>query len=218
MEEIGVRGTEKGKERERAIRLLKYLTSRGLSSSVQPMSDKVKGIGIFSETEPLEWGGWDLLPVDVSESEVRKGLKFVDELELSEIKGQVDELVSAVEYVKSDLQKCKKGISKILNELKELKEKPVIKQTELLDIDDGLEVIRPIPVVIEEYDDEVIASFPEIEAFGAGVCEAEAIIDLKNEIRKIFFELEEVGEKELGKLPQSWKRVLLKVVKKSGHS
>lgn len=218
MEEIGVRGTEKGKERERAIRLLKYLTSRGLSSSVQPMSDKVKGIGIFSETEPLEWGGWDLLPVDVSESEVRKGLKFVDELELPEIKGQVDELVSAVEYVKSDLQKCKKGISKILNELKELKEKPVIKQTELLDIDDGLEVIRPIPVVIEEYDDEVIASFPEIEAFGAGVCEAEAIIDLKNEIRKIFFELEEVGEKELGKLPQSWKRVLLKVVKKSGHS
>ena len=105
-----------------------------------------------------------------------------------------------------------------LDELNELKEKPITKQTELFEIDEALEVIRPIPVVIEEYDDEVIATFPEIEAFGAGLCEAEAIINLKNEIRKIFFELEGVSDDKLGKLPLSWKRVLLKVVKKIGDA
>ena len=100
----------------------------------------------------------------------------------------------------------------------ELREKPVTKQTELLEIDETLEVIRPIPVVIEEYDDEVIAAFPEIEAFGAGLCEAAAIMNLKDKIKETFFELEEVSDDELGKLPLSWKRVLLKVVRKIGHS
>jgi uncharacterized coiled-coil DUF342 family protein len=218
MEEIVVGGTGKGKEREIALRLLEYLASRGLSPTVEPMSAKVKGIEIFSETEPLEWGGSEMLPVDVSESEVRKGIKSIEELELSEIKGKVDELVSTVESVKSDLQKCKKGISTILNELRELKEKPAIKQTELFDIGDGLEVIKPIPVVIEEYSNEVIASFTEIGAFGDGLCESEAIINLKREIRKIFFELEEFSDDKLGKLPLSWKRVLFKVVRKIGNS
>lgn len=160
--------------------------------------------------EPVRWSG---LSEAISESELVKGLKFGDEL--SDVKRQVDGLISEVESVKSELKQCKEGISTILNELRE---KPITKQTELFEIGGTLEVIRPIPVVIEEYSDEVIATFPEIEAFGAGLCEAEAIIDLKNEIRKIFFELEGVGDNELGKLPLSWKRVLLKVVKKIGKA
>jgi len=215
MEEIGIRSTEKTKESEIAVKFLKSLVSRGLLSPVQPMSVKVKGREIFSKTAPLEWGGWDVLYGGVSESEAQRGLKFVDELELSEVKRQVDDLTSQVESVKSDLKQCKEGISTILDELRE---RPITKQTELFEIDETLEVIRPIPVVIEEYDDEVIATFPEIETFGAGLCEAEAIINLKKEIRKIFFELEGFSDNELGKLPLSWKRVLLKVVKKIGTS
>jgi len=215
MEKIGIRSTEKTKESEIAAKFLKSLVSRGLLSPVQPMSVKAKGREIFSTTAPLAWGGWDVLYGGVIESEAEGGLKFIDELDLSEVKRQVDDLNSQVESVLSELHACREGISTLLNELKE---KPVIKQTELLDLDEALEVIRPIPVVIEEYADEVIASFPEIEAFGAGLCEAEAIIDLKNEIKKTFFELEEVSDEELGKLPLSWKRVLSKVVKKIGNS
>jgi hypothetical protein len=162
-----------------------------------------------------EYGGWGVVYGAASERGALEGLKFVDESDLSEVKRQVDDLHSEVESVVSELQQCKEGISTLLNELRE---KPIINQTELFEIDETLEVIRPIPIVLEEYGDEVIASFPEIEAFGAGLCEAEAIIDLKNEIRKIFFELEEVGEEELGKLPLSWKRVLSKVVKKIGNA
>jgi len=213
MEKIGIRSTEKTKESEIDIEFLKSLVSRGSLSPVQSMS--VKGKEIFSKTAPLEWEGWDVLYGSVSESEARRSLKFVDELELSEVKSQVDDLDSQVKSLVSELQQCKKGISRILNELKE---RPVIKQTELFVIDETLEVIRPIPVVIKEYSNEVIAAFTEIGAFGAGLCEAEAIINLKKEIRKIFFELEGVSDNKLGKLPITWKRVLLKVVRKIGNS
>jgi len=203
---IELRGTEK----EINPATLKALWTSGLMPSLT-----VKGRGLFGKVMPSGYERWSVWPEAIGESEIPKGLKFVGELELSEVKSQVDDLISEVESVKSELKQCKKGISTILNELRE---KPIIKQTELFEIDETLEVIRPIPVVIKEYSDEVIATFPEIEAFGAGLCEAEAIIDLKNEIRKIFFELERVGDNELGKLPLSWKRVLLKVVKKIGDS
>jgi hypothetical protein len=220
MAEIGVRGTEKGKEVSIAD-ILKTLVSRSLSSPVSRTTTGIKAqeiLKILSEKAPHEYGSWDVLYEAPSESAAQRGLKFVGELELSEVKSQVDDLNSQVKSVVSELQQCKEGISAILNELNELKEKPITKQTELFEIDEALEVIRPIPVVIEEYDDEVIATFPEIEAFGAGLCEAEAIINLKNEIRKIFLELEGVSDDKLGKLPLSWKRVLLKVVKKIGDT
>lgn len=162
--------------------------------------------------EFMSRGGWSK---EISESGVVRGLTRVDEL--SEVRGQVDGLISEVESVKSELKECKEGIRNILNELKELGEKPITKQTDLFEIDGGLEVVSPIPIVIEEYKDEVIAAFPEIEAFGAGLCEAEAIVGLKEKIREIFFELEEANDDELGKLPLSWKRVLMKVVKRIGR-
>jgi hypothetical protein len=217
MAEIGVGGTEKGKEISIAD-ILQTLVSQSLSSPVSRTTAGIKAqeiLKILSEKAPHEYGGWDVLYEAPSESAARRGLKFVGELELLEVKRQVDDLVSEVESVKSELQQCKEGISTILDELRE---KPITKQTELYEMDETLEVIRPIPVVIEEYKDEVIATFPEIEVFGAGLSEAEAIIDLKKKIREIFFELEEVSENELGKIPLSWKRVLLKVVKKIGHS
>ena len=175
------------------------------------------GVSSFGKGKGSVYGRWGVSYEALSEREALEGLKFVDELDLSEVRSQVDGLVSEVESVKSELKECKEGIRTIFNELEELKEKPITKQTQLVEIGAGFEVISPIPVVIEEYRDEVIASFPEIEVFGAGLCEAEAIVELKKKIREIFSELEGVDDDELGKLPLSWKRVLLKVVKKIGR-
>lgn len=164
------------------------------------------------------YGRWGVSYEALSEREALEGLKLVDELELSEVRRQIDGLASEVESVKSELKDCKEGIRTVVNELEELKEKPITKQTELFEIDGALELIRPIPVVIEEYEDEVVATFPEIEAFGVGLCEADAIVNLKGEITKIFFELEGISDDKLGRLPLSWKRALLKVVKEIGNS
>lgn len=172
----------------------------------------------FRKGKRAVYGRWGVLYEALSEREALEGLKFVDEWDLSEVKRQVDDLTLEVESVKAGLKECKEGIGRIIDKLDELREKPVTRQTELLEIDDTLEVIRPIPVVIEEYEDEVVAAFPEIEAFGAALCEAEAIMSLKDKIKETFFELEEASNDELGKIPQSWKRVLSKVVKRIGNS
>jgi hypothetical protein len=209
MEEIKVRS---GKEPERSEQYLRALKSMVSAVELTEMLGKGRRAS-FGKWRPPEYGRWGMLYEAASEREALGGLKFADEL--SEVKKQVDDLSSQVESVVSELEQCKEGISTILNELKG---RPITKQTELFEIDETLELIRPIPVVIEEYDDEVIATFPEIEAVGAGLCESEAIINLKKEIRKIFFELEGVSDNKLGRLPLGWKRVLLKVVKKIGNS
>lgn len=208
-----MRGTEEVRERT-FDEVLKSLISRNILSAT---GVSLRGKEISMEKEPLEYGSWDVLSGSAIESKAGRGLKFVGELELSEVKDQVDNLSSQVESVASKLEQCKEDISAILNKLNESREKPITKQTELFEVDEALEVTRAIPVVIEEYENEVIASFPEIEAFGAGLCEAEAITDLKDEIREMFFELEEVSDEKLGKLPLSWKRVLSKVVKRVGN-
>jgi vacuolar-type H+-ATPase subunit F/Vma7 len=168
---------------------------------------------LSGKEKPFRVARWVSWPKAIGESEVLTGLNLAGEL--SEVKRHVDDLDSQVKSLVSELEQCKKGISTILNELKE---RPVIKQTELFEMDETLEVIIPIPVVIKEYSNEVIAAFPEIGAFGAGLCEAAAIMDLKKEIRRIFFELEGVSDNKLGKLPLTWKRVLLKVVRRIGNS
>lgn len=169
-----------------------------------------RGAFKWISSKPGRWG--EFFKAE-SEREALRGLRFVDEF--SDVRKQVYDLDSKVKYLVSELKQCKDGIGMILDALKE---RPVIKQTELFEIDETLELIRSIPVVIEEYANEVIATFPEIEAVGAGSCESEAIINLKKEIRKIFFELEGVSDNKLGRLPLGWKRVLLKVVKKIGNS
>lgn len=208
MEERGVRGTKKEEESGIDSSTLKALFSSGIAPSVG-----AKGRVSYNKETTFEFERWGVWSGAIGEREVLHGLQIVDEL--SEVKRQVDDLTSEVESVKSELQQCKEGINTILDELRE---KPITKQTELFEIDETLELIKPIPVVIEEYSDEVIAAFPEIEAFGVGSGEAEAIRNLKEEISKIFFELENISEDELGKLPLTWKRVLLKVVKNIGNA
>ena len=130
--------------------------------------------------------------------------------EILVVQNQVEELSSEVESIKNELVSCKEGINTII---KEIEEKPSVRNTIIFDLDEKLELLHAIPIVIEDYEDEVIAMFPEIEVFGSGFGESEAIMNLKNEIINLYIELKETPEKELGRLPKSWKRVLSKVVK-----
>ena len=89
------------------------------------------------------------------------------------------------------------------------------RQTELSEMDKPLELVKPVPIVIEDYGDEIHASYLEIGAFGVGLTEAEAIANLKSEIRCMFDELKGVSDNKLGKLPLHWKRTLNNILKVS---
>lgn len=75
----------------------------------------------------------------------------------------------------------------------------------------GLALRSPLTVTLEDYGEEIVASYPEVEAFGSGSTEADAINALKDEISSLYSELIGAPEKTLGKLPRRWKRALCAV-------
>jgi|SRR6185436_6275609 len=75
----------------------------------------------------------------------------------------------------------------------------------------GLALRAPLTVTLEDFGEEIIASYPEVEAFGSGATEADAINALKDEISGLYAELTTTPESRLGKLPRRWKRALCAV-------
>jgi hypothetical protein len=75
----------------------------------------------------------------------------------------------------------------------------------------GILLRTPLIVTMEDYGEEIVASYPEVEAFGSGPTEADAINVLKDEIASLFTELAGEADDKLGKLPKRWKRALLAV-------
>ncbi len=135
------------------------------------------------------------------------------ELSSTRMADELRTLASSVERMKRELMSCKERIESLH---RMLEERPVVKETSIFDVGDNLQVVHAIPVVIEETGDEVIASFPEIEVYGVGSSEAEALSNLKAEIRDLYFELTELRQDELGRLPLGWRRVLERLIQRVG--
>lgn len=78
------------------------------------------------------------------------------------------------------------------------------------------DLTSPLQIVIEEYRDETIARIPELNLYASGDTDAEAINELKQEVIKLYEDLES-SDRKLGPLPESWLEVLRKLIaKKSG--
>jgi hypothetical protein len=99
----------------------------------------------------------------------------------------------------------------------EVRNRPEKHNAQIRDLgEDGYKLTEALMITIEEYpgDDVVIACFPEVEAFGEGVTEAEAILNLKHSILDLYDELIETPQAELGALPQSWRKTLKILIQK----
>jgi hypothetical protein len=97
----------------------------------------------------------------------------------------------------------------------QLCQRPLKWATQIRDLGDPqLVLVQPIQIVIEEYasDDSVIARYPEVEVFGEGETEPEAILRLKEDIVRLYRDLINSSPDELGTLPQSWLRVLRQII------
>lgn len=76
----------------------------------------------------------------------------------------------------------------------------------------GLRLRTPLIVQIEDFGDGFVASWPEVEAFGSGSSEAEAINALKDAVSDLYGTLVAAPDETLGKLPWRWKQALHAVV------
>ena len=81
----------------------------------------------------------------------------------------------------------------------------------------GFQILnRPLFVSIEEDENEVVASAPELQASGFGSTDSEAIDDLKIVLGRLYQDLSETPDHELGKLPLAWRRLLMGIVGTNG--
>ncbi len=123
-------------------------------------------------------------------------------------------LVTSIEELGSKLAEIKECLEELDQRSVEAPNKWV---TQIRDLgDESYKLVEPILVLIEEYpDDSVIARFPEIEVFGEGTTDSEAILNLKSSILDLFDELTETDPKTLGKLPRMWLRILERIIIKN---
>ncbi|MCK5059236.1 MAG: hypothetical protein KAT34_21485, partial [Candidatus Aminicenantes bacterium] len=70
---------------------------------------------------------------------------------------------------------------------------------------------REIPILLEVYNDEVVAKFIDAEVTGFGDTESEAIDHIKENIVSLYYELTE-DENNLGPLPKRWLIVLRDII------
>jgi hypothetical protein len=97
----------------------------------------------------------------------------------------------------------------------DIQDRPVKYNAQIRDLDDDhYELTEPVLALIEEYPgDTFIASLPEIEAFGEGSTESEAVLNLKHAILDLYDELSADPPESLGELPKAWLRVLQKLIR-----
>lgn len=93
----------------------------------------------------------------------------------------------------------------LLEEVKELRSelrsRPIASSVLLSNLNtNSLSVQNPISIILEEYDEECLAIWPEVNAHGLGSTLNEAISDLKQNIENLFFNLSNRDEESLGEL------------------
>lgn len=90
--------------------------------------------------------------------------------------------------------------------------KPLLKEIKIMSLGDGrIRLNREIPILLEVYNDEVVAKFIDAEVTGFGDTESEAIDHIKENIVSLYYELTE-DENNLGPLPKRWLIVLRDII------
>lgn len=119
---------------------------------------------------------------------------------------------------KDDSDSSKISVGRILSledRVARLEKRPGTTSTLINDLNsDKYELRDPINIILEIYDDEVLASFPDLELFGDGRNIFEAIADLKEQILDLHIDYQGTPNKMLGTDPLRWKKLLTRMIKK----
>ena len=104
-------------------------------------------------------------------------------------------------------------IRELLEEVKELRTelsgRPLVSTILLSNLSDvRVTVVNPISVIVEEYDEECLARWPEVNAYGIGSTLSEAIHYLKDNIVELYYDLANRDEEILGDIADETLRTL----------
>jgi len=125
------------------------------------------------------------------------------------------QMQSQVSRMRAEIRELQSAVA-ALSDLPEDRPR-VVKTVQIYDIaDEQYSLKRPLSVTVEEYDEEVIASFSEIDAYASGSSDAEALTLLKREIVELYEDLSKTPPERLGTLPTIWLNTLNDVLIENG--
>jgi len=75
-----------------------------------------------------------------------------------------------------------------------------------------------LSVGLEINEDEVLAVIPELELYGEGSTEIEALDDLENEMIELYKYLTSIPDENLGKSPKKWKKIITSMIHKKSDN
>ena len=122
-------------------------------------------------------------------------------------------LSTRIDELANELRSVSVAISELVSKGDE---QPTTRVVALHELGRGdMKLRRPINVVVEEYEGEVVARFPEVEAFGSGDSEFEAIENLKGDIASLLLDVSQTSSKQLGRAPKRWLEILSSLIERS---
>lgn len=124
---------------------------------------------------------------------------------------QVVDLSSKVSRLSAEMEGLKSRVSDLAEVVTE---RPVVRTTFLIQLASSkYELSRSIPIVLEQYEEESIARWPEVEATGAGCSEPEALDMLRRDIVALFEDLNTTPRSQLGGQAATALSILKAVIK-----
>jgi hypothetical protein len=117
------------------------------------------------------------------------------------------------------LQSNIKQVKELEDRVTKLEKNPSIVAIKINDLAlDNYRLKKPIDAILKFYPNEVLAVILDLEIFGEGNNEIEAVIDLKLELIDLFDDLKDIPEGKLGKYPKSWKKIITSIIKQNENN
>jgi hypothetical protein len=123
---------------------------------------------------------------------------------------------AAIERIREELAKVKRGIEELKGAINQaMANSPAIIPSKMYSLpSEEYELKAPVDVIFQIYPDEAMAVIPELELYGEGRTEMDALSDLKLELMDLYENLNSMSDDELGESPREWKKTLQLLVDK----
>lgn len=103
----------------------------------------------------------------------------------------------------------KKEIDILKEQVSKFKEVPQVVTAKMYSLTSNeYELTNTIDIILKIFPNEVLALIPDLEIYGEGATEPEAINDLKMELIDLYEDLVDITDEKLGKFPKTWKKIV----------
>ena len=160
------------------------------------MINKFKTFGVYSKTSilPDNENQWSIFSPETSMTEI---VNSTEAWFRAEVTPNLINLL--LQYRNEDIGRLENEIASLKNEIAQVKKQSGRVSVQIKNLyNDKLELKEPLNIILEQDSGSFVASSVDIDAYGIGDSEKEAIKDLGDNIEDLYFTLKKEGKEKLG--------------------